>query len=172
MDISLFLVVSFANIFSHSIGCLFVLLMVSFAVQKFLSWIQYSLFISFTLGAWTKKLFLRFISENVLSVFSFRSFMVSCLILRLFFFFFNFGHATQHVGSYFSDQGLNPHCLCWKHSLNHWTTREISLSHFEFIFCIWCEGVFYFDWFMWGCPAFQAQFAEENVFFHGIFLPL
>ena len=42
----------------------------------------------------------------------------------------------------------------------------------EFIFCIWYEGVFYFDWFMWGCPAFQAQFAEENVFFHGIFLPL
>ena len=51
LDISLFLVVSFANIFSHSIGCLFVLLMVSFAVKKFLSWIQYSLFISFTLGA-------------------------------------------------------------------------------------------------------------------------
>jgi len=31
------LVISFSNIFSHSAGCLFVLLMVSFAVQKLLS---------------------------------------------------------------------------------------------------------------------------------------
>ena len=30
-------VASFANIFSHSVGCLFVLFMVSFAVQKLLS---------------------------------------------------------------------------------------------------------------------------------------
>ena len=30
-------VISFANIFSHSVGCLFVLLMVSFAMQKLLS---------------------------------------------------------------------------------------------------------------------------------------
>ena len=29
------MVISFANIFSHSVGCLFVLLMVSFAVQNF-----------------------------------------------------------------------------------------------------------------------------------------
>ena len=35
-----FVVISFANIFSHSVGCLFILLMVSFAVQKFLSLIQ------------------------------------------------------------------------------------------------------------------------------------
>ena len=31
---------SFANIFSHSEGCLFVLFMVSFAVQKLLSFIR------------------------------------------------------------------------------------------------------------------------------------
>ena len=30
--------ISFANIFSHSVGCLFILLIVSFAVQKFFHW--------------------------------------------------------------------------------------------------------------------------------------
>ena len=34
LDINPLLVTSFANIFSYSIGCLFVLLMVSFSVQK------------------------------------------------------------------------------------------------------------------------------------------
>ena len=46
--------VSFAIIFSHSKGCLFTLLMVSFAVQKLLSLIRFHLFtfvfISITLG--------------------------------------------------------------------------------------------------------------------------
>uniref|UniRef100_A0A8C0DF58 Uncharacterized protein n=1 Tax=Balaenoptera musculus TaxID=9771 RepID=A0A8C0DF58_BALMU len=36
---------SFANIFSHSIGCLFILFMVSFALQKILSLIRSHLFI-------------------------------------------------------------------------------------------------------------------------------
>ena len=35
LDINHLSVTSFANIFSHSIGCLFVLLMVSFAVESF-----------------------------------------------------------------------------------------------------------------------------------------
>ena len=38
-------VTSFANIFSHSMGCLFVLFMVSSAVQKLLSLIRSHLFI-------------------------------------------------------------------------------------------------------------------------------
>ena len=42
-------VASFANIFSHSEGCLFVLFMVSFAMQKLLSFIRSLLFI-FGLG--------------------------------------------------------------------------------------------------------------------------
>ena len=45
---------SFANIFSHSEGCLFVLFIVSFAVQKLLCFIRSHLFvfvfISITLG--------------------------------------------------------------------------------------------------------------------------
>ena len=36
LDINPLLVISLANIFSHIVGCLFILLMVSFAVQKFL----------------------------------------------------------------------------------------------------------------------------------------
>ena len=45
LDINSLLVISFANIFSHLVGCLFVLFMVSFAVQKSLSLIRFHLFI-------------------------------------------------------------------------------------------------------------------------------
>ena len=55
-------VVSFANVFSHSEGCLFVLVMVSFAVQELLSLIKSHLFIfvfiSITLGDVSKKILL------------------------------------------------------------------------------------------------------------------
>ena len=74
------------NSLSSSIGCLFVLLMVSFAVQKLLSLIRSHsfifAFISFALGESSKKILLRFMSENILPIFSSRSFMVSCLISR------------------------------------------------------------------------------------------
>ena len=50
----------FGNIFSHSVDCLFVLLMVSFTVQKVLSLIRSDLFIfafvSFALGGRFKKI--------------------------------------------------------------------------------------------------------------------
>ena len=79
-------VASFANIFSHSIGCLFILFMVSFAVQKVIRLIRSHLFsfafISIALGDWLKKTLVWFMSENVLPMFSCRSFMVSCLILK------------------------------------------------------------------------------------------
>ena len=52
-------VTSFASIFSHSVGFLFVLFMVSFAVQKLLSLIRSHLFIFvftfITLGGGSKK---------------------------------------------------------------------------------------------------------------------
>ena len=55
-------VASFANILSHSEGCLFVFFMVSFAVQTFLNLIKFNLlifaFISITLGSGSKKIFL------------------------------------------------------------------------------------------------------------------
>ena len=54
LEINPLSVVSFANIFSHSEGCLFILLIVAFAVQKLLSLIRSHLFvfmfISITLG--------------------------------------------------------------------------------------------------------------------------
>ena len=54
LEINPLSVVSFVNIFSHSEGCLFVLFMVSFAVQKLLSLIKAHLlifgFISVSLG--------------------------------------------------------------------------------------------------------------------------
>ena len=62
LEINLLSVVSFAIIFSHSEGCLFTLLMVSFAVQKLLSLIKAYLFtfvfISVTLGGGPKRILL------------------------------------------------------------------------------------------------------------------
>ena len=78
-------ITSFANIFSHSVGCLFVLLWVSFAVQKLVclnkSYLFIFVFISIILGGRSKKLFLRFVSEN-LPLFSSRSFIVFGLTFR------------------------------------------------------------------------------------------
>ena len=45
LDTNLLSVLSFADIFSHSVGCLFGFSMVSFAVQKLLSLIRSHLFI-------------------------------------------------------------------------------------------------------------------------------
>ena len=45
LEIKVLPVTSFANIFSHSVGFLFILFMVSFAVQKLLSLIRSHLFI-------------------------------------------------------------------------------------------------------------------------------
>ena len=69
LDINPLSVISFADIFSHSVGCLFILSVVSLAVQKLLSLIRSHLFIfaviSFTLGDRTKKILLQFMSTSV-----------------------------------------------------------------------------------------------------------
>ena len=54
-------VVSFANIFSHSEGCLFIVFVVSFAVQKLLSFIRSHcifVFIPISLGGGSKRILL------------------------------------------------------------------------------------------------------------------
>ena len=58
LEINPLSVASFANIFSHSEGCLFVLFMVSFAVQKLLGFIRSHLFIfiSISLGGGSKRI--------------------------------------------------------------------------------------------------------------------
>ena len=61
-DINPLSVISFANIFSHSVDCIFILFMVSFAVQKVLSFIRSYLFIfvfiSLSLGGGSKRILL------------------------------------------------------------------------------------------------------------------
>ena len=79
-------IISFANIFSQSVGCLFVLFMVSSAVRRLVSLIRSHLFIfAFTfisLRDWPKKTLVRFMSENVLPMFYSRSFMVSHFVFK------------------------------------------------------------------------------------------
>ena len=81
---------SLAKIFSHSVGCLFVLFRVSFAVQKLFSLIRSHLFIFVfvvnTLRGGSEKMLLSFMSESVWPVFSpkisSKNFIVSGLISR------------------------------------------------------------------------------------------
>ena len=76
-------VASFENILSHSVGCLFVLIMVSFSLQKLVSLIRSHLFLLSFLLPWnTKKARVQFMSENVLSIIPSRSFTKSCLIFN------------------------------------------------------------------------------------------
>ena len=75
------------NKFNHGgEGCLFVLFMVSFALQKLLSLIKSHLFIflfiSVTVGGGSKKILLWFMSKCVFPMFSSKSFIVSGLTFR------------------------------------------------------------------------------------------
>ena len=69
LEINPLSVASFANIFSHSEGYLFILFMISFAVQKVLSFIRSHLFIlvfiSVALGGGSKRILLWFMSKSV-----------------------------------------------------------------------------------------------------------
>ena len=86
LEINPLSVVLFVIIFSHSEGCLFTWLIVSFAIQKILSLIKSHLFtfvfISITLGGGSKRILLWFMSESVLLMFSPGSFIVSGLTFR------------------------------------------------------------------------------------------
>ena len=80
LKINPLLITSFANIFSHSESCLFVLFMVSFAMQNLFSLIRSYFFIFafifFTPEGWSKKILLQFMSKNLLPMFSSKSFIV------------------------------------------------------------------------------------------------
>ena len=98
-------VASFETIFSHSVSYLFVFFLVSFAVQKLVSlirshWFIFA-FISVALGDGPEKTFVRWMSENVLPMFSSRSLMVSCLIFKPFSHFeFIFLHGVRVCSSF------------------------------------------------------------------------
>ena len=85
LDINPLSVISFTNFFSHSVGCLFILSIVSFAVQKHLSLIRSHLFIFafICFRGKSKKILLWFMSKGVLPVSSSRSFMIVVLHLGL-----------------------------------------------------------------------------------------
>ena len=74
LEVNLLSVTSFANISSHYVGCIFILLMVSFAVQNFLNLIRSHLFIFvfifITVRCGSKKIFLGFMPKSVLPMFS------------------------------------------------------------------------------------------------------
>ena len=75
---------SLAKIFSHSVGCLFILFRVSFAMQKLFSLIRYLLFAFtvITLRGGSEKMLLSFMSRCVWPMFSSKCFIVSGLISR------------------------------------------------------------------------------------------
>ena len=87
LKVNLRSVALFAIIFSHFEGCLLISFIVSFAVQKVLSLIKSYLlifvFISITPGGGSKRIFLQFISNSVLSMFSSKSFIVLTLHLGI-----------------------------------------------------------------------------------------
>ena len=86
LEINPLLVASFANIFSQSVGCLFILFMASFAVKKFSSLIRSHLFIfvfiSISLRDRSKKIYSFGLCQSVPPMYSYRSFIVSWIIFK------------------------------------------------------------------------------------------
>ena len=86
LDINPLLHILFANIFSHLVGGLFILLMVSFTVPKLLS-LCCPICLFLVLFPWPEetdpaKIFLRPMSKSILPMFSSRSFIVSGLTFK------------------------------------------------------------------------------------------
>ena len=73
--------VSLANMFIHTVGSLFILMLSSLAVNKLFTFMRFHLFIpsfmSLALGDISVKLLLHGISEIFLPMFSWKTFMVS-----------------------------------------------------------------------------------------------
>ena len=113
LEINNLSVASFASIFSHSEGCLFVPFMVFFAEQKLLSIIRSHLFIFgfvfIILGGGSKKILLWFISKNSLPMFSLKSFIVSGLTFRS---LFHFEFLCMMLGSVLKSLFFSLTC-CW-----------------------------------------------------------
>ena len=98
-------VASFTNIFFHCEGCLFVWFMVSFVVQKLLSFTRSHLFtfvfLSISLRGGSKRILLAFMSYSALPMFSSKSFIVSGLTFRsLSHFEFNFVYGVRECSNF------------------------------------------------------------------------
>ena len=73
----------FATIFSNSVDCLFIFVWFPLLCKSLYIWLSliclFFVFIYVALGDWLNKTFVQFMSENVLPMFSSRTFMLSCL---------------------------------------------------------------------------------------------
>uniref|UniRef100_A0A8D1HMB4 Uncharacterized protein n=1 Tax=Sus scrofa TaxID=9823 RepID=A0A8D1HMB4_PIG len=119
---------SLVKIFSHSVGCLFVLFRVSLAVQKLLCLIRSHLFIFVfivnTLRGGSDKMLLSFISESVWPMFSSKSLIVSGLISRSlihveFIFVYSVRECSDFILFHVAVQ-FSQHHLLNKLSFPHW----------------------------------------------------
>ena len=117
-------VTSFVNIFSHSGSCLFILFMVSFAVQRFSSLIKSHLFIFVfiftTLGSGFKKILLRSMSKSILLMFPSKGVIVSGLTFRsLIHFEFIFVYGVRQCSNSFFYMELSsfPSTTYWRDCL-------------------------------------------------------
>ena len=105
LEINPLLIASFSNIFFHSENCLYVLIIISSAVQKILSLFRSHLFIFvfifITLGGRSKKILLQYMSKSVLPVVSSKNFIVSCLKFRsLIHFVFIFVYGVKECSNF------------------------------------------------------------------------
>ena len=83
LDINPLTVISFANIFSHSVGCLLFCQWFPLLCKRFcliMSHLFIFAFVSLALGGRSKKILLRFIANSVLPMFSSRGFIVPSYI--------------------------------------------------------------------------------------------
>uniref|UniRef100_A0AC11DAH9 Uncharacterized protein n=1 Tax=Ovis aries TaxID=9940 RepID=A0AC11DAH9_SHEEP len=118
-------------IFSHSEGCLFTLLIVSFVVPKLLILIRSHLFIfafiSNILGGGSYRILLWFMLENILLMFSSRSFIVSGLTFRsLIHFDFIFVYVVRKCSSFILLQVVDQFS-------QHHLLKRLSLIHCIFL---------------------------------------
>ena len=138
----------FANIFFHSEGCLLILFMVSFAVQKFFSLIRlHFFFISITVGGGSKTILMQIMSKNVLPMFSSKSFTTSGLIFQsLIYFKFLCLMLRDFLISFFTCSGLVfPAPLI----------EESIFSPLYFLFCYLCHRLVDH-----GCVGLSPDFPE------------
>ena len=112
------LVVLFANISSHSGSCLFILLIVSFAVKTLFRLIRSNLFVFvlITFRSWIKKKLLQFMPKSALPTFSSRSFIESNLIFRSlthfeFIFIYDVGEYSNYIILHVAAQFYQQHLL-------------------------------------------------------------
>ena len=82
LEINPLSVASFIIIFSHSEGCHFTLFIVSFAVSLIRSHLFIFVFIVITLGGWSQRVLLWFMSRSGLPMFPSKSFIVSGLTFK------------------------------------------------------------------------------------------